>query len=401
MPELKKVLSKMKKEDVPPMDKLMAVGKYVSWVNEVLNMSFDSVEQMGNGGAYCALLEMAYPGTINMKQVKNRENIPEVDRIENLKKFQTALNQKVGILKEVKIMEMSKKSVKENLTFMQWFYWRFGPKIRVVKALQLSKQLKKTKDEEAREAIKALSVKVHQVVADSNKAAKTSEDSERATSSGWKKYHLQVNKTTKIVDETKNKVEEAARASKIVQNQVEVVVNSNDWRQVGNAAIEAYNQASVAKIAAEKAHHLAKDAQNTMDECAKTATVEENKIRNARLKSHHDVIEAFKRSEACREAAKVMEKRTKDVVSAAKAWVTAAISANRFLLYEKAVKAAGEKYYIDEDVQKYYDAAEEAIENTNQFLLNIEGVEATPGGLWRYTGKIYKKPEPITKTLRR
>ncbi|BHF74941.1 Microtubule-associated protein RP/EB member 2 [Sparganum proliferum] len=65
------------------------------WINECLKTSYEKIEDLCSGAAYCQLMDMLFPGTLNFKKVKFNTNL-EHEYIANFKVLQ-ALFKKHGV----------------------------------------------------------------------------------------------------------------------------------------------------------------------------------------------------------------------------------------------------------------------------------------------------------------
>ncbi|VDN39633.1 unnamed protein product [Dibothriocephalus latus] len=71
------------------------------------------------GAAYCQLMDMLFPGTLNFKKIKFNTNL-EHEYIANFKVLQ-ALFKKHGVDKGVPIERLVKGRFQDNFEFVQWF----------------------------------------------------------------------------------------------------------------------------------------------------------------------------------------------------------------------------------------------------------------------------------------
>ncbi|ORY06342.1 hypothetical protein K493DRAFT_327990 [Basidiobolus meristosporus CBS 931.73] len=89
----------------------------LAWVNELLQLSFTKIEQLGTGAAYCQIIDSIY-GDVQMNKVKFSAN-QEYEYIQNFKILQVAFN-KHKIEKEIPIDKLVKCKFQNNLEFLQW-----------------------------------------------------------------------------------------------------------------------------------------------------------------------------------------------------------------------------------------------------------------------------------------
>uniref|UniRef100_A0A0X3PU42 Microtubule-associated protein RP/EB family member 1 n=1 Tax=Schistocephalus solidus TaxID=70667 RepID=A0A0X3PU42_SCHSO len=89
------------------------------WINECLKTSYEKIEDLCSGAAYCQLMDMLFPGTLNFKKIKFNTNL-EHEYIANFKVLQ-ALFKKHGVDKGVPIERLVKGRFQDNFEFVQWF----------------------------------------------------------------------------------------------------------------------------------------------------------------------------------------------------------------------------------------------------------------------------------------
>ena len=46
------------------------------WVNTLLDLSYEKVEQLSNGAAYCQIIDAAYPGKVSLSRVNFSADLP-------------------------------------------------------------------------------------------------------------------------------------------------------------------------------------------------------------------------------------------------------------------------------------------------------------------------------------
>lgn len=91
----------------------------LAWVNRTLLSEFKKVEELCTGAAYCQLMDVLFPGCLQLKRVKFCTNV-EHEFFNNLRIFQNALvHQKV--MKTVPIERLVKGRFQDNFEFLQWF----------------------------------------------------------------------------------------------------------------------------------------------------------------------------------------------------------------------------------------------------------------------------------------
>ncbi|KAK7135884.1 hypothetical protein R3I94_014533 [Phoxinus phoxinus] len=97
------------------------VSRYdvLSWINETLLTNFTQVEQCRSGACFCQLIDLLFPGSIDMSKVKF-EFQKSSDFMQNYSLLQTAF-QKLGITESVPVNELLTGKFRPNFTFMKWF----------------------------------------------------------------------------------------------------------------------------------------------------------------------------------------------------------------------------------------------------------------------------------------
>uniref|UniRef100_A0A182WL91 Microtubule-associated protein RP/EB family member 1 n=1 Tax=Anopheles minimus TaxID=112268 RepID=A0A182WL91_9DIPT len=91
----------------------------LAWVNRTLLAEFKKVEELCTGAAYCQLMDVLFPGCLQLKRVKFCTNV-EHDFLNNLRIFQNALVQ-LKVSKAVPIERLAKGRFQDNFEFLQWF----------------------------------------------------------------------------------------------------------------------------------------------------------------------------------------------------------------------------------------------------------------------------------------
>ncbi|XP_053665601.1 microtubule-associated protein RP/EB family member 2-like [Anopheles marshallii] len=91
----------------------------LAWVNRTLLAEFKKVEELCTGAAYCQLMDVLFPGCLQLRRVKFCTNV-EHDFLNNLRMFQNALVQ-LKVSKAVPIERLAKGRFQDNFEFLQWF----------------------------------------------------------------------------------------------------------------------------------------------------------------------------------------------------------------------------------------------------------------------------------------
>ncbi|KAF9124052.1 hypothetical protein BGX30_001121 [Mortierella sp. GBA39] len=97
-------------------------GELIAWVNELLQLNYTKVEQLGTGAAYAQIMDSIY-GDLPMQRVKFATK-HEYEYLGNYKVLQTCFtNRKID--KAVPTERLMKCKMQDNLEFLQWLkkYW--------------------------------------------------------------------------------------------------------------------------------------------------------------------------------------------------------------------------------------------------------------------------------------
>nr|AYE92132.1 DNA (cytosine-5-)-methyltransferase 7 [Gobiocypris rarus] len=89
------------------------------WINETLHTNFTQVEQCRSGACFCQLIDLLFPGSIDMSKVKF-ESQKRSDFMQNYSFLQTAFR-KLGITESIPVKELLTGKFRPNFTFMKWF----------------------------------------------------------------------------------------------------------------------------------------------------------------------------------------------------------------------------------------------------------------------------------------
>lgn len=103
------------------MDKayFMSKNEIINWINSILKIGITKIEQCATGAVYCQLLDVLFPGNVNMKKV-NWSASSETDFLANFKILQQGLNASC-VKKEIDIQKLAKGRYQDNFEFCQWF----------------------------------------------------------------------------------------------------------------------------------------------------------------------------------------------------------------------------------------------------------------------------------------
>ncbi|XP_059359701.1 DNA (cytosine-5-)-methyltransferase 3 beta, duplicate a isoform X4 [Carassius carassius] len=91
----------------------------LSWINETLQTHFTQVEQCRSGACFCQLMDLLFPGSIDMSKVKF-ESQKGTDFKQNYSLLQAAF-QKTGIKQQVPVKQLLTGKFRPNFTFLKWF----------------------------------------------------------------------------------------------------------------------------------------------------------------------------------------------------------------------------------------------------------------------------------------
>lgn len=91
----------------------------LAWVNGCLQSQMGKIEEMGSGAAYCQLMDMLFPGVIQLKRVKFNSK-QEHENINNFKLLQAAFK-KMNVDQAVDVDKLSKQKFQDNFEFLQWY----------------------------------------------------------------------------------------------------------------------------------------------------------------------------------------------------------------------------------------------------------------------------------------
>uniref|UniRef100_A0A673G3C7 DNA (cytosine-5-)-methyltransferase n=1 Tax=Sinocyclocheilus rhinocerous TaxID=307959 RepID=A0A673G3C7_9TELE len=91
----------------------------LSWINETLQTNFTQVEQCRSGACFCQLMDLLFPGSIDMSKVKF-ESQKRSDFKQNYSLLQTAFR-KSGIKQPVPVKQLLTGKFRPNFTFLKWF----------------------------------------------------------------------------------------------------------------------------------------------------------------------------------------------------------------------------------------------------------------------------------------
>ena len=85
----------------------------LAWVNDCLKTKYSKVEEMCSGIAYCQLMDMLFPGSVELKKVKFVTKLKH-EYIQNFKILQASFKT-MGIDKKVSVDKLIKGNFQVNL----------------------------------------------------------------------------------------------------------------------------------------------------------------------------------------------------------------------------------------------------------------------------------------------
>ncbi|EDW64957.1 microtubule-associated protein RP/EB family member 3 [Drosophila virilis] len=91
----------------------------LTWCNKCLNSDIQKIEDLCTGAAYCCLLDILFPDSVNLRKVKFISN-QEIDYINNLIMLQQCFT-KLKINKSIPIYKLVKGKFQDNYEFAIWF----------------------------------------------------------------------------------------------------------------------------------------------------------------------------------------------------------------------------------------------------------------------------------------
>lgn len=92
----------------------------LSWLNSLLEINYQKVEQVSNGAAFCQIVDAMYPGKAVPLSDVNYNARSHVEILSNYKILQSAFA-KCNISKPVDIEKLSQGHFQDNFEFLQWF----------------------------------------------------------------------------------------------------------------------------------------------------------------------------------------------------------------------------------------------------------------------------------------
>ncbi|XP_048097329.1 uncharacterized protein LOC125293455 isoform X1 [Alosa alosa] len=94
-------------------------NELLCWLNQSLQAGFTKVEQTCSGAAFCQLMDLLFPGSVNMDRV-NFQAQQELDILHNYSLLQVAFRKK-GITKTIPVETLIQGKSEEALSLLLWF----------------------------------------------------------------------------------------------------------------------------------------------------------------------------------------------------------------------------------------------------------------------------------------
>lgn len=95
-------------------------AELLEWINNLLQLNYDKVEDTSNGAAFCQVIDAIHPGTVNLGRV-NYNAVSEADMVENYKILQDSFD-KNGITQYIDVPTLCKGKYMAALELFQWIH---------------------------------------------------------------------------------------------------------------------------------------------------------------------------------------------------------------------------------------------------------------------------------------
>uniref|UniRef100_A0A3Q1FKR6 Microtubule-associated protein RP/EB family member 3-like n=1 Tax=Acanthochromis polyacanthus TaxID=80966 RepID=A0A3Q1FKR6_9TELE len=92
----------------------------LTWLNETLETSFTKVEQLCTGAAYCQLMDLLFPGSLDFSSVQFQSDDIERASVHNFSLLKTAFS-KVGVNRYIPSISPMRWRFGMSLELLQWF----------------------------------------------------------------------------------------------------------------------------------------------------------------------------------------------------------------------------------------------------------------------------------------
>lgn len=100
----------------------------LSWLNDLLALSYSKVEECANGAAYCQIIHSLHPTVVPLKRVDFTARA-QYAMVANYKVLQAAFT-KLSIDRHIDVEKLIRGKYQDNLEFLQWlkgYYSTTGP----------------------------------------------------------------------------------------------------------------------------------------------------------------------------------------------------------------------------------------------------------------------------------
>lgn len=101
-------------------------AELLEWINNLLKLNYDKVEDTSNGAAFCQVIDAIYPGSVQLGRV-NYNAVSEADMVENYKILQDAFD-KNGITQYIDVPTLCKGRYMAALELFQWIHGYYEQK---------------------------------------------------------------------------------------------------------------------------------------------------------------------------------------------------------------------------------------------------------------------------------
>ena len=128
-------------------------NQYLIWVKESIGLHYDGIIELGDGYAYCKMLHMIHPTSIDINMATPHTVSTELLDKTNWDLISAALLD-LGIEKELDVLGLVSMKSDINTDFLRWFYETFSGHIKGLKCLEAANKVKQTKQIEMETAIK-------------------------------------------------------------------------------------------------------------------------------------------------------------------------------------------------------------------------------------------------------
>jgi len=93
-------------------------GELLDWINNLLQLNVQKIEQLASGAAYCSVVDALFPGTVAMSRV-NWMARNDFEFVANYKILQQAF-EKNSVEKWIDVDKLIRGKHQDNLEFVQW-----------------------------------------------------------------------------------------------------------------------------------------------------------------------------------------------------------------------------------------------------------------------------------------